>query len=252
MARVSATATSHGSLVRTRCLILALVVAAFGAVASARAANQQPVPAKASGSSSPRDLSGVWFISEYHQNILPNEDPPFQPWAAALYKKRDYEKAHADPERGPDPTPRCIPPGIPRTELQPFPWEIVMARDRVLMIFEYQSLVRQIFTDGRGHPADLDPTYMGNAVGKWEGDTLIVDTVGFNGKIWLDPKGLPSTDALHVTERIRRTSHDTLSVDYTIDDRKAYTKPWTVQKLYTLKPDWQIKEYVCAENNLTH
>ena len=79
-----------------------------------------------------------------------------------------------------------------------------------------------------------------------------MDTVGFNGKTWLDPKGLPTTEALHVTERIRRLNHDTLADQYTIDDPKAYTKPWTIQKLYTLKPDWQIKEYVCAENNLTH
>ena len=240
---------------RARYLILLLVFVAWIFLHARHAASdvpQQTPPAKSSRSFSPRDLSGVWFISEYHQNILPNEDPPFQPWAAALYKKRDYEKSHADPDKGPDPTPRCIPPGIPREMIQPFPWEIVMARDRIVMIFEYQSLVRQIFIDGRGHPADLDPAYMGNSVGKWEGDTLVVDTVGFNGKIWLDPKGLPSTDALHVTERIRRVNYDTLSNDITIDDRKAYTKPWTVQKLFTLKPGWQIKEYVCAENNLSH
>ena len=117
------------------------------------------------------------------------------------------------------------------------------------MIFEYQSLVRQIFTDGRGHPKDLEPTYMGHSIGKWEGDTLLVDTIGFNGKTWLDPKGLPTTDALHVTEKIRRVDHNHLVDDYTIDDPKAYTKPWTVQKVFELKPDWQIQEYVCAENN---
>ena len=242
---------------RKRYVILLLAALAWAFVHARHAASgaqQVPsaAPVKNSNSPSPRDFSGVWFISEYRQNILPNEDPPFQSWAAELYKKRNYEKEHSDPEKGPDPTPRCIPPGIPREMIQPFPWEIVMARDRIVMIFEYQSLVRQIFTDGRGHSSDLDPTYMGNAVGKWEGDTLVVDTVGFNGKIWLDPKGLPSTDALHVIERIRRVSHDTLSDTYTIDDRKAYTKPWTVEKLFTLKPDWQIKEYVCAENNLAH
>jgi hypothetical protein len=242
--------------VRTYCLFLVLALAAVlcsHATLPVRAAHQpQASPAKTADSFSPHDLSGVWFISEYHQNILPNEDPPFQPWAAALYKKRNYEKEHSEPDRGPDPVPRCIPPGIPRTMIQPLPWEIVMAPDRVVMIFEFQSLVRQIFTDGRGHSKDLDPTYMGNSIGHWDGDTLVVDTIGFNGKTWIDPKGLPTTGALHVTELIRRVSHDTLSDDYTIDDRKAYTKPWTVQKLFTLHPDWQIKEYVCAENNLTH
>ena len=240
---------------RTYSQILVLTFVALGcchAVFPTRAGQPQAASAKSDAPFSPRDLSGVWFISEYHQNILPNEDPPFQPWASALYKKRDYEKEHSEPDHGPDPVPRCIPPGVPRAMLQPLPWEIIMARDRVVMIFEFQSLVREIFTDGRGHPKDLDPTYMGNSIGHWDKDTFVVDTVGFNGKTWIDPKGLPTTDALHVTERIRRVSSDTLSDDYTIDDRKAYTKTWTVQKLFTRHPDWQIKEYVCAENNLTH
>jgi len=118
------------------------------------------------------------------------------------------------------------------------------------MIFEYQSLVRQIFTDGRGHPKNLDSTYLGNSVGRYEGDTLVIDTVGFNDKTWLDPRGLPHSDAMHVVERIRRPSHDILQADYTIDDPKAYRKPWTAQKFFQLKPGWQIQEYVCAENNL--
>ncbi len=232
---------------RIHWISLLLAIAGFAARGSFPARAAQPSAAQ----STTPDFSGVWFISEYYQNILPKEDPPFQPWSAALFKKRDFEKSHSAPDRGPDPTARCIPPGIPRSMLQPFPWEIIMAKDRVVMIFEYQSLVRQIFTDGRGHPTDLDPTYMGHSIGKWEGDTLVVDTVGFNGKTWLDPKGLPTTEALHVTERIRRVNHDTLADQYTIDDPKAYAKPWTIQKLYTLKPDWQIKEYVCAENNRT-
>jgi hypothetical protein len=195
------------------------------------------------------DLSGVWFIDEYHRNLLPKEDPPFQPWAAALFKQHQQDSENRTPDSGPDPAERCIPPGIPREMLQPFPWEIVFARDRVIMIFEYQSLVRQIFTDGRGHPKDLEPTYMGNAIGKFEGDALVIDTVGFNDKTWLDPMGLPHSDAMHVTERIRRVDHNTLVDEYTIDDPKAYTKSWKAQRTFQLKPDWQIQEYVCAENN---
>jgi hypothetical protein len=229
--------------------ILAAVALAFSPANLAQAA-PQPRSAETQSASAVPDLSGVWFVAEYRKNILPNEDPPFQPWAEALFKQRVIESAQADPDHGPDPTPRCIPPGIPRTMLQPFPWEIVQARDRVIMIFEYQSLVRQIFTDGRGHPKDLNPTYMGNSIGRYEGDTLVVDAVGFNDKTWLDPKGLPHSDALHVVERIRRVDHDTLQDDYTIDDPKAYTKTWTAQKIFKLKPDWQIQEYVCAENNL--
>ena len=180
---------------------------------------------------------------------MPKEDPPFLPGVEELFKARDLENLQADPDVGPDPTQRCIPPGIPRTMLQPFPWEIVQARDRVIMIFEYQSLVRQIFMDGREHPKDLEPTYMGHAIGKMEGDTLVVDTVGFNDKTWLDPKGLPHSEALHVVERIRRVDHDTLNVGYTIDDPKSYAKPWTAQVVFKLHPEWQIQEYVCAENN---
>jgi hypothetical protein len=195
------------------------------------------------------DFSGVWFIEKYQRTLLPKEDPPFQPWAADFFKKRDYDNQHHDPDKAIDPTERCIPPGIPREELQPFPWELVRSRDRIVQIFEYQSLVRQIFTDGRGHPSDLEPTYMGNAIGKFEGDTLVIDSVGFNDKTWLDPMGLPHSDALHVTERMRRVDHDTLEDTYTIDDPKTYTKPWTATRTFKLKPDWQIKEYVCTENN---
>jgi hypothetical protein len=224
---------------------LALPVAVFAQTAP------QPHPAKshAAAASAKPDLSGVWFIDEYHRNILPNEDPPFQPWAEALFKQRQVESENRTPDSGPDPTERCIPPGIPRTMFQPFPWEIVYARDRVIMIFEYQSLIRQIFTDGRGHPKDLEPTYMGHAIGKFEGNTLVIDTIGFNDKTWLDPMGLPHSDAMHVTERIHRVDHNTLVDEYTIDDLKAYTKPWKAQRTFQLKPDWQIQEYVCAENN---
>jgi hypothetical protein len=229
-------------------LVLAVAAVTFSPVSLAQT-TQHTGWAKTQAASATPDFSGVWFVHEYHKNILPKEDPPFQPWAEALYKKRDLQAAHADPDRGPDPTARCIPPGIPRSMLQPFPWEIVQARDRVIMIFEYQSLVRQIFTDGRGHPKDLEPTYMGHSIGRYEGDTLVVDTIGFNDKTWLDPKGLPHTDALHVVERIRRVDHGSLEDDYSIDDPKAYRKPWTAQKFFELKPAWQIQEYVCAENN---
>jgi hypothetical protein len=211
-----------------------------------------PSPAKKSPDHSPPDFSGVWFIDEYRRTILPNDDAnaPFQPWAEALFKKRDYDNLHHDPDVSVDPTERCIPPGIPRTMFQPFPWMIVQARDRIVIIYEYQSLVRQIFMDGRGHPSDLEPTYMGHAIGRFEGDTLVIDTVGFNDKTWLDPMGLPHSDALHVIEHMRRVDHDTLEDQITIDDPKAYTKPWTATRIFKLKPDWEIKEYVCTENNL--
>src|SRR6202166_1049227 len=143
---------------------LALPLVIFGQTAP------HNLPAKTQAVSAAPDFSGVWFIDEYHRTILPNEDPPLQPWAEALFKQRIYDNTHHDPDASVDPTERCIPPGIPRTMFQPFPWEIVQARDRIVIIYEYQSLVRQIFMDGRGHPSDLEPTYMGHAIGKFEGD----------------------------------------------------------------------------------
>ena len=228
-------------------LLLAVVCGPNGAALLAQSAKAAK-PARRAPAARP-NLEGVWFIEEYHRNLLPNEDPPFQPWAEARFKELQSLKLHQDPDNGPDPTERCIPPGIPREMEQPFPFEIVYAKDRVLIIFEYQSLHQQIFVDGRKHPDDLEPTYMGDSVGKFEGDALVIDTVGFNDKTWLDPMGLPHSDALHVTERLRRRDADTLVVEFTIDDPKAYTKTWTAQKIYKLKRDWQLKEYVCAENN---
>lgn len=241
--------TGSGSSVRKVSVVMMIVAALSLPLVLFGQSAAHPSPAKSQAAAKMPDLSGVWFIDEYHRNILPKEDPPFQPWAEAKFKELQSAKLHQDPDSGPDPTERCIPPGIPREMLQPFPWEIVQTRDRVIMIFEYQSLIRQIFTDGRGHPKDLEPTYMGNAIGKYEGDTLVIDTIGFNDKTWLDPMGLPHSDAMHVTEHLRRVDHDTLVDEYTIDDPKAYTKPWTTQKTFKLKPDWQIQEYVCTENN---
>jgi hypothetical protein len=108
--------------------------------------------------------------------------------------------------------------------------------------------MRQIYMN-RKHRDDLYPTYAGDAVGKWEGDTLVVDTIGFNDKTWLDSGGLPHSEALHVVERIRRIDHDTLVDDVTIEDPMAYTKPFSAQQVYKLKPAWEIQELVCTENN---
>jgi len=226
---------------------LALPIAIFAQTAP-HAAHAEAPAATAAASTHP-DFSGVWFVDGYSRNLIPRDDPPFQPWAKKLFDQHVLAGKTADPNSGPDPAERCIPPGIPRIMLQPFPWEIVHARDRVIMFFEYQALARQIYTDGRGHPKDFEPTYMGHSIGKFEGDTLVVDTIGLNDKTWLDPNGLPHSDALHVTERIRRVDHDTLVDDYTLDDPKAYKKSWTAKRTYKLKPDWQIQEYVCAENN---
>jgi hypothetical protein len=116
------------------------------------------------------------------------------------------------------------------------------------MLFEYDHFVRHIYTDGRSHPADPNPSWMGDSIGTWEGNTLVVDTVGFNDKSWLDNDGHPHSEDLHLEERIRRVSHDALAIDVTIDDPKAYTKAWTAHWNYELKPGWDLGEMICEDN----
>jgi hypothetical protein len=193
------------------------------------------------------DLSGVW---SGRQNAITfsSQDPPLQPWAEAEFKK-------AKPGYGPhatadsdDPLLDCLPPGVPRILLMPFPMQIAHIPGQVIMLFEYDHFVRHIYTDRREHPKDIKRTWMGDSIGRWEGDTLVVDTVGLNDKSWLDQVGHPHSDALHVVERIRRIDHETLQDDITIDDAKAYTRPWTGQQTFKLRPGWQLMEYICEEH----
>jgi hypothetical protein len=128
--------------------------------------------------------------------------------------------------------------------------EVLQVPGRVVMVFEYDHFVRSIYADGRQHPADLAPTWMGDSIGRWDGDAFVVDTIGFNDKTWLDRVGHPHSDALHLTERFRRVDHDTLTDEITIDDPKAYTKPWTAQLAFQLKPKWELIEFVCEDTYL--
>jgi len=130
-----------------------------------------------------------------------------------------------------------------------YPMEIIQTPGRVIMFFEYGNYVRQIFTDGRKHQ-NLTATWMGDSIGKWEGDTLVVDVTGFNDKTWVDSEGHPHSDALHVVERIRRTDHDHLLDEITVDDPKAYTKPLTTKRAFDYQQDWNIAEFVCEDNDV--
>ena len=114
--------------------------------------------------------------------------------------------------------------------------EIVQAPDRLVMLFEYDVVYRIVYLDGRGHPEDAVPTWMGHSIGRWEGDTLVVHTANFNGKSWLDRVGHPYSEELQLTERIRRVGDDTLQVDITFHDPKTYTRDWTGQKMFRLQP----------------
>ena len=222
---------------------------------------EQARPAQA-GKASP-DLTGVWSRSRRppdraHRYTLFQllfsisiEEPPMTAWAEARFKanKPQFGPSAVPIADSNDPIGKCFPPGVPRIYLiRAEPMEIVQVPGRVIMLFEYDHFVRQIYTDGRQHNTDLGPTWMGDSIGTWHGDTLVVDTVGFNDKTWVDMAGHPHSDAMHLVERIRRIDHNTLQDDLTIDDPKAYTKPWGGRLTFVLKPGWSLGEMVCEDN----
>lgn len=186
-----------------------------------------------------RDLTGVW-IGPYTPNLARGLTLQFQPGAESAFTNHRGED---------DPTSFCLPPGVPRALGAPFPIEILQDAASVTILYEYMHLFRRIPTDGRGHPADLEPTFMGDSVGRWEGDTLVVDAIGFNDKTWIDTEGHQHSDALHVVERYRRTGADTMAYEATIDDPRTYRSTWTSSRVLTRHPEWTLKEYVCEENN---
>ena len=164
------------------------------------------------------------------------------PWAAALTKQRTENYSADDPEA------RCLPGGVPRAA--PYHYQIVATTNLVLVLFEGNiHSYRQIFLDRKEHLKDLTPLWYGDSIGHWDGDTLVVDTVGFNDKFWFDMAGHPHTTKLHVTERYHRRDFGNLEIQNTIDDPGAYAKPWVINRVSTLEPQMEMTEYVCNENN---
>jgi hypothetical protein len=150
---------------------------------------------------------------------------------------------------------RCAPYGFPRVMIGGGLMEIFQVRDRVFMRFQTNNEVRQIWTDGRAHPDELEPTWMGHSVGRWDGDALAVDTIGIvggeRGKLkWLDPAGTPHSEALHITERIRRAPQTKLQIEMNFEDEEAFTAPFSGSVTYGLRPEEQISEYIRCENRI--
>jgi hypothetical protein len=173
---------------------------------------------------------------------------PFMAWSRAVY---DYNVAN---ESKYDPEGYCLPPGGPRLMATPYPMEIIQLPEqkRIIMTFEGATHIwREIYMDGRPHPSGdaLNPTYLGHSVGRWEGDALVVDVVGFNEATWLDYSGHPHTDMLHVVERFTRPSRNVLHYEATIDDPGAYTRTWTAAWNIPWRADGELAEYICQENN---
>jgi len=219
-------------------IVAVAAVLVVSATLFAQTADQSKKPKEQAATQTP-DFTGVWLVQKFQPNMSPNVRPPLTPWGETQFKA-------ADPTKN-DPNLACLPHGVPRIMYVPLPMEIMQIPGRVIIFQEAGNEVRQVFLN-REHPKDLDATYNGNSVGKWEGDTLVVDSIGFNDITWLDHVGLRHSDALHVVERIRRVDHGTLEDDFTIEDAKAFTKPWTSQQIYKLRPSWEIAEYVCENN----
>jgi hypothetical protein len=209
--------------------------------AAKRATKPAPTPRTADGKV---DLSGIWnadrkFIYDINDALKPGETLPIQPWALQV----TLDRLSKD-----DPEALCLPTGVPRQA--PYPWRILQTPTLVYFLFEGNiHSYRQIFVDGRKHPVDPDPTWYGHSIGRWEGTTLVVETVGFNDKFWFDFAGHPHTEKLRTTERFRRPDFNTLEYEVTIDDAGAYTRPFTLYGRHDYAADTELMEYICNENN---
>jgi len=235
------------------CLVAALAVLSIVLIGAASQSAAQNKPAKAFD---PHDLSGIVWEAPVRVTTG-NEISPMTAWGKAQYEMTKPSwgpRAVEDSTDMVNPTTGneigCFPTGVPRIYVHPFPMEILQIPGRVVQLFEFNHFVRQLYiTNGlHEHAKDLDPSWMGDAVAWWEGDTLVVDSVGFNDKTWLDRAGLPHSDQLHVIEHITRPNHKTLVVHITVDDPKTYLKTWEGERIYELEPDWKLTEMICEDN----
>jgi len=196
---------------------------------------------------------GAWFpgfsgnIAETKWKGVKSADKqvevPFLPWALDLFNERVETIGKDDPEA------KCLPVGVPRYMFDPYAFQMFQFPDKVVFLFEGDNYPwRIVYTDGRKHPANVNPTWMGDAVGHYEGDTLVVDAIGFNGLAWLDQAGHAQTEKAHIIERYTRTDARTLHYEVTIDDPGAYSKPWVTSNTVNWRPGFELAEYVCNEN----
>ena len=179
----------------------------------------------------------------------PEGEAPYQPWAKELVQKRQADNSKDNPDA------HCLPMGIMQMDSHPYPKKIIQTPTEVLMIYEGSgTTVREIFLDGRPLPKkeDVEPWWNGYSVGHWEGDTLVVETTGLMDDGWLDVRGSPLTSAAKLTERIRRLNYGYLEIKVTIDDPKAYTKPFDAIVYSRIMPTAQLSEFVCIDKDAAH
>ena len=247
---------------------LFLAVAASQEAPKPAAKSKPPVPRTADGKP---DFSGIWqgggasglafaIGSDNAKAARPDDaavagapaavaparmKPPYQDWilpkVEEIRNRRNID----------DPSARCLLVGVPRITNEPLPIKIIQTKDEITFLYETFHAFRVIPTDGRKHPDDVLPSFMGDSVAHWEGDTLVVDVAGFNDKTWIGAGGATlHTEALHVIERYKRVDYDTITYEVTIDDPKAFTKTWSPPPTYlSLRPGERLHEYECIENN---
>lgn len=201
-------------------------------------------PAWAQAATPRPDLNGFW-INQYTPDlsVALGRQPPFTALGAERWRTVDTSK---------DPTGICLPAGPSRSFTAPFPFLLVQSADIVSILFEYQALWRAIHLDGRPHPEDIDdyPFFMGHSVGRWDGDTLVVDTTGIDERSWLDTAGHEHSAKLRLTERFKKTGADTMEWVVTYDDPVFFTRPWSLTRTFTRgKPGDRLLPYTCNENN---
>ena len=206
-----------------------------------------PAPKLADGKA---DLSGIWLVDDNHLQFNIMLDGPrvqMQPEAEAIYKER---LAGAGKDR---PSGKCLPHGIPDAMIVPSPFKIIHTPDITFVLFEEFVEFRQIFTDGRALPKDPQSAWFGYSIGRWDRDSFVIESSGFNDKSWLDDDGHPHSEALHTIERFRRRDFGHMTMRITIDDPKSYTKAWDATLHYHLLPDTELIEYICDdEQDMKH
>jgi hypothetical protein len=249
---------------------VSLAAVALAGVCASLPLAAQPAGAQAEAPSIPRaadgrpDLSGIWIAggalmlyagedaaaaaraSDAAIGRAPNPPPTPPPYKPEAEAKRQEYLARLGVD---DPMARCLLTGVPRIQFRPLPFEIIQLPDRIVILYEIHHAFRIIATDGRGHPDDLEPTYLGDSVAHWEDDTLVVDVTGFNTGTWLQGVGTIHSEQLRVTERYTRDTFDTIRYEATMEDPEVFTKPWTIHETLRLRPGERIREYECIESN---
>lgn len=199
------------------------------------------------------DLSGVYLVRNFNGNIammspeLKGQGSPFRAEEAQRYKEFQVLRETLTPEEDPSPSARCLPPGLTFLMTIPYAVEIIQTPTKVLTFHEFGNFVRQIRLNVRDH-GDPTPSWLGHSIGHYEGDTLVVDTIGFNGKGWLDNRGLRASEQLHTVERFRKVNGE-LHYSVTINDPTLFTRAWTVVAYLVPQPGVEIEEFVCLDNN---